>query len=142
MALLDEAATLERVDTPRGAIMQTPLRITFRHMEPSPAVEERIREYVGHLERFHERITGCHVVVERPAAHRHKGAPFAIKIDVTVPGEEIVVRSDRAEHPAHADVYVALHDAFDSARRILQDRVREQRGDVKRHAGGEPPGAP
>lgn len=113
--------------------MQTPLRITFRHMETSPAVEARVREHVEWLERFHDRITGCHVVIERPPAHRHKGAPFDVKIDITVPGDEIVVRSERAEHGAHVDVYVALRDAFDSARRLLQDQAREHRGDVKRH---------
>ncbi|HKQ12650.1 MAG TPA: HPF/RaiA family ribosome-associated protein [Steroidobacteraceae bacterium] len=100
--------------------MQTPLRITFRHMHSSPAVEARVRELVERLERFYDRITGCHVVVEAPPAHRNKGAPFEVKIDLTVPGGEIAVRSERAEQEAHMDVYVALRDAFDSARRRLQ----------------------
>lgn len=113
--------------------MQTPLRITFRGMEHSPAVEARVREHVDRLERFHDRITGCHVIVEAPPGHRHKGAPFDVKIDLTVPGREIAVRSERAEHETHMDVYVALRDAFDSARRLLQDFAREHRGDVKRH---------
>lgn len=72
--------------------------------------------------------------VEAPPAHRNKGAPFDVRIDLTVPGGEIAVRSERAEHAEHADVYVALRDAFDSARRLLQDYARERRGDVKRHA--------
>jgi ribosomal subunit interface protein len=114
--------------------MQTPLRITFRHMDSSPAVEARIREHVDRLERFHDRLTGCHVVVEAPPAHRNKGAPFEIKIDLTVPGGDIAVHSERAEHEAHTDVYVALRDAFDSARRMLQDYARERRGDVKAHS--------
>ena len=113
--------------------MQTPLRITFRGMEPSPAVEARVREHVDRLERFHDGITGCHVIVAAPPAHRHKGAPFDVKIDLTVPGGTVAVRSERAEHEAHMDVYVALRDAFDSARRLLQDFAREHRGDVKRH---------
>lgn len=113
--------------------MQTPLRIAFRHMPPSPAVEARVREHVDRLERFHSRITGCHVAIEAPPAHRHKGAPFDVKIELTVPGGEITVRSERAEHEAHMDVYVALRDAFDSARRRLQDYEREYRGDTKRH---------
>lgn len=114
--------------------MQTPLRITFRHMESSPAIEARVREHVDRLERFYDQVTGCHVVVERPPAHRHKGAPFDVKIDLTVPGDEIVVRSERAEHGAHMDVYVALRDAFDSARRLLQDYARERRADIKLHS--------
>ena len=113
--------------------METPLRITFRHMQPSPAVEARVREHVDRLERFHDRITGCHVVIEAPPAHRNNGAPFDVRIDLTVPGSEITVRSGRAEHEAHVDVYVALRDAFDSARRLLQDHAREHRGDIKHH---------
>lgn len=113
--------------------MQTPLRIAFRHMPPSAAVEARVREHVDRLEHFHSRITGCHVVIEAPPAHRRKGSPFDVKIELTVPGGEITVRSERAEHEAHMDVYVALRDAFDSARRRLQDFEREHRGDIKRH---------
>jgi ribosomal subunit interface protein len=114
--------------------MQVPLQITFRHMESSPAVEARVREHAARLERFHNRITGCRVVIEGPPAHRHKGAPFDVRIDLTLPGKEITVRSEHAEHAAHTDVYVALRDAFDSMRRQLQDQAREARGDVKLHA--------
>jgi ribosome-associated translation inhibitor RaiA len=107
--------------------MQTALQLTFRHLDPSPAVAERVRELVDHLERFHDRITGCHVVIEAPPAHRNKGAPFDVKVDLVVPGGRIRVRSERAKHPNHADVYVALRDAFDAAKRALQDRARRQR---------------
>lgn len=112
--------------------MQTPVRITFRGMEPSPAVEARVRQHVDWLERFHQRVTGCHVIIESPPTHRRKGAPFEVKIELTAPGGRISVRSERAEHAAYADVYVALRDAFDAARRLLQDHVRERRGEVKR----------
>jgi ribosome-associated translation inhibitor RaiA len=113
-----------------GLDMQTPLQITFRHMDSSPAVETRIRELAAHLKHFHERITGCHVVIEKPAAHRNKGAPFTVRLDILVPGRELYVNSKRDEH---VDVYVALRDAFDSARRMLEDHMRTQRGDIKRH---------
>ncbi|HEY5759670.1 MAG TPA: HPF/RaiA family ribosome-associated protein [Steroidobacter sp.] len=99
--------------------MQTPLRITFRHMEASAAVEARIREHVDRLERFHNRITGCHVIIDAPAAHRRHGAPFDVTVDLTVPGREIAVRTGHTEHEAHADVYVAIRDAFDTVKRLL-----------------------
>jgi ribosomal subunit interface protein len=118
--------------------MQTPLQITFRHLDSSAALEARIREHVERLERFHDRITGCHVVVEAPPAHRNKGAPFDVKIDVSVPGSEIAVRSRHAEREEHMDVYVALRDAFDSVRRLLQDYASERRSDIK-HAPREQP---
>jgi ribosome-associated translation inhibitor RaiA len=90
-------------------------------------VEARVREYVERLERFHERITGCQVIVEAPAAHRHNGAQFNVKIALSLPGAEINVHSERMDDTAHADVYLALHDAFDIAKRCLQDHAREQR---------------
>ena len=106
--------------------MQTPLQLTFRHLDHSPTVAARVREHVDRLERFHDRITGCHVVIEAPAAHRNKGAPFDVKLDLVVPGGRITVRSERSEHQAHTDVYVALRDAFDAAKRALQYHARQQ----------------
>jgi ribosome-associated translation inhibitor RaiA len=112
--------------------MQTPLQITVRHLQPSPAVEARVREYVERLERFHQRITGCQVIVEAPAAHRHKGAPFNIKIALSLPAAEINVHSERSDDAAHTDVYVALRDAFAIVKRCLKDHAREHTHGVPR----------
>ena len=111
--------------------MQTPLRITFHHLQRSPAVEARVREHVERLERFHQRIIGCQVIVEAPAAHHHKGAPFNVKVALSLPGAEINVHSERTGNPAHADVYVALRDAFDIVKRCLKDHTREQRDSTR-----------
>jgi hypothetical protein len=46
--------------------------------------------------------------------------PFNIHIDLGVPGKEIVV--DRQENE---DAYVALRDAFDAAKRQLEDYARQ-----------------
>lgn len=101
--------------------MQTPLRLTFRHIDSSPALEARVRDLTARLERFHDHIIGCQVVIEAPPGHAGKGGPFAVKIEVTVPGGAINVNSAHALRPEHADVYVALRDAFDSVKRQLQD---------------------
>ena len=53
--------------------MPIPLQISFRNMDPSPAVEERIHKKAEKLERFNDRIIGCAVVVEAPHRHHHKG---------------------------------------------------------------------
>jgi hypothetical protein len=104
--------------------MQTPLQITFRHMDHSPAVEARARELTDWLERFHERIIGCRVTIEGPTAHHRNGAPFDIRIDLTIPDEEVVVCSNHSGGKAHGDVYSALRDAFDNAHRRLQGAER------------------
>ena len=114
--------------------MQVPLQITFRHMASSDAVTTRIRERAEELERVCDRIMSCRVVVECRHPRRHQGNLFRIRIDLKVPGREIAVGRDPAAHHAHEDVYVAIRDAFDATRRLLEDYVREARGDVKVHA--------
>lgn len=113
--------------------MKLPLQITFRNMDPSPAVEAAIRERVERLERFFDRIMGCRVVVEAPHRHHHKGKLYAVRVDLTVPGAEIAVTHSGPRNHAHEDVYVAIHDAFDTTRRLLEDHARKFRGDVKTH---------
>ena len=114
--------------------MQLPLQITFRHMDSSEAVAARIRERAGELERFSDRIISCRVVVECRHPRRRQGNLFRIRVDLKIPGREIAVGRDPAAHHSHEDVYVAIRDAFDAARRVLEDHVRERRGEVKLHA--------
>jgi ribosome-associated translation inhibitor RaiA len=116
--------------------MQTPLRITFRDMPVSPAVEARVRDRAAALERLHPRITGGHVVIEAHHRHQRQGRLYHVAIRLVVPEGEVVVTRDPAEHQAHEDVYVAVRDAFDAAERRLQNRTRRLRGAVKQH---EPP---
>lgn len=61
-------------------------------------------------------------------------------LDLLIPGQDLHVSSERSEQDGHDDVYVALRDTFDAARRLLQDRTREQRGQVKRHSMPPAPG--
>lgn len=47
--------------------------------------------------------------------------------------EEASLKKHIEVHPEHKDVYVAIRDAFASARRQLQDYAKRLRGDVKSH---------
>lgn len=109
------------------------VELSFRNMDHSAAVEDRVRAQIEKLGRFHDRIMACRVVVESRHRHHHKGNLYHVRIDLTVPDEELVVSREPGEHHAHEDVYVAIRDAFDAMRRQLQDRVRRQRGKVKHH---------
>jgi ribosomal subunit interface protein len=113
--------------------MQLPLRITFRHMDPSPAVEEVVREHATRLERFFDHITRCDVIIDLPHQHHRKGNLFSVHVDITVPGSEIVVKRDPDEHHANEDAYAAINEAFDVARRQVEEYVRKRRGHVKVH---------
>ena len=105
--------------------MQLPLQITFRHMEPSEFVESNIRERCDRLEKFHDRIMGCHVIVEGPDKHKYKGGVYHVSIDITVPGSEIVINNKQNDNHAHEDVYVAIRDAFNAAQRRLEDAIEK-----------------
>lgn len=108
--------------------MQIPLQITTRDVEQSEALEARIREKAQKLDEFFNHIVSCRVVVEMSHKHRNQGKHFNVRIDIGVAGGEIVVNRDHAE-----DVYVALRDAFDAAKRKVGDYARKLRGDVKTH---------
>jgi ribosomal subunit interface protein len=109
--------------------MKLPLQIILRDIAQSEAVETAIREKVDKLDHFYPHIMSCRVTVEMPGKHKNQGKDFAIRIDITVPGSEIVVNKEHGE-----DIYVVLRDAFDAAKRQLEDYGRKQRGDVKSHA--------
>lgn len=111
--------------------MQLPLQISFRHMGHSPEIETIIREKASKLDQFADHIMGCRVVVEPAAKHHRHGNPYEVRIDLTVPGEEIAVTHEPGQHIEYRDTHVAVRDAFDAARRKLEDYVRRRRGFVK-----------
>ncbi len=113
--------------------MQVPLRITFQDMDPSPAVEARIRERAEALDKLVPGIVSCRVAVKTSAARHRQGRLYHLQIELTVPGREIVVKRDPPEHHAHEDILVAVRDAFDAARRQLEDYARKIRVDTKTH---------
>ena len=131
--------------------MQLPLQITFRNMERLEGVEELIRAEAEKLEDFYSQIMGCRVAVEVPHGHHRKGNLYHIRIDLTLPGKELVIKHEpslskgirqaggvemkkRLEVGApHRDLHLAIRDAFKIAGRRLQDYARRQRGDVKTH---------
>ncbi|BAQ16812.1 HPF/RaiA family ribosome-associated protein [Methyloceanibacter caenitepidi] len=113
--------------------MEFPLDISFRNMDPSEAVETRIREKAAKLGRLYNRIIGCTVVVEAPHRHHHKGKLYSVHIDISVPGKDLVVDRAKPLDHAHEDVYLAVRDAFNAAERQLEDHARRMRGDVKNH---------
>lgn len=116
--------------------MDQQVQITFRDVPPSAAVEARIREEADALRHYDDRIVRCRVVVELPHRHHHQGRLYGIRIDLTIPGREIVTGTGADADHAHEDVYVAIRDAFEAARRQLQDHGRRER--EHRHANDGP----
>ena len=132
--------------------MLTPPQITFRGLRRWAEIEADIFERVAWLEKFYQGIVSCRVSIEVPHRHRRDGRHFLVTIELTVPnGEAIVIRHEPSLHSSlkdaaalehlkqsetdsvHRYARISVHDAFDSARRRLQDFARRQRGDVKAH---------
>ncbi len=108
--------------------MLVPLQITYRGVDASEALSAEIRRMAGKLERFYRHIGGCRVLVEQPHHHHHTGEHFHVRIDLTVPGEELVVEREPERRTRNEDPYAAVHDAFHAARRQVQDWIRRRRG--------------
>jgi cold shock CspA family protein/ribosome-associated translation inhibitor RaiA len=100
-------------------------------MERSETIEALVREKAARLDTFAGDIMSCRVVVEPAGKHHLHGNLYEVRIDLTMPGEEIAVTREPSEHAEYKDIHVALRDAFDTARRKLEDYVRRRRGDVK-----------
>ena len=113
--------------------MQEQIQIAFRGMDTPMGIEDSIRSHVAHLDTFFNRITACKVMVELDHKRHRQGNLYHVRIDLVVPGREIVVKHEPPEHHASEDIHVAIKDAFDAAKRKLQDYVREMRGDTKAH---------
>lgn len=113
--------------------MEVPLQITFHEIDHSDAVEERIRERVDKLEKYYNNIVSCRVTVEKPHRHQHQGQLFDIRIDLSVPGHEFLIHSDKGKNHAHEDVNIAIRDAFDSLQRQLKDHSEKNRRAQRAH---------
>ena len=113
--------------------MILPLQITWRDIPPSPALEADIRQKAQKLEQFSDHILRCKVVVEAAHRHHHQGNLYRLHIAIKVPRKEIVISRDPDKDHAHEDMYVVVRDAFNAARRQVQDHVRHLQGKVKQH---------
>ncbi|RMH42664.1 MAG: ribosome-associated translation inhibitor RaiA [Deltaproteobacteria bacterium] len=107
--------------------MNFPLRITYRDIEPTPAIEAAVREHADKLSKYHSRISSCEVAIEAPHHRHRKGNHYRVRVEVIVPGREIVVGRDPKDASDHEDVYVAIRDAFDAAARALAHYVDRKR---------------
>jgi hypothetical protein len=133
------------------ATMTRPIDIEFHGIQPTEWIEADIRRRAVKLDTFCRNILSCRVTVDRPHRHHLAGNRFQLRIDVMVPGGEISVSRAATWHAPvrdrhvrawakefevegrRKDVQLVVREAFDVARRRLQDFVRRQRGEVKTH---------
>jgi hypothetical protein len=127
------------------------MAITFRGLSPRKWIEEEILKHAAKLERFYRHITSSRAIVSIPHQHHEEGNRFSLRLEILVPDDEIVVSRESSLHAAiqdlaenewvkafdidgvRKDLRVVIRDAFDAARRQLQDYARRHRLAVKEH---------
>ena len=115
--------------------MDTPLQISFHNLPHSQVIETAIREAAARLEASYERIVSCRVIVDQPHKHHKEGNSYQVRIDLKVPGAELVIKREPAEAGAPGALDGAIHDAFDEMQRQLEAFISRRRGFVKAHEG-------
>jgi ribosome-associated translation inhibitor RaiA len=100
--------------------MQVPLQVTFRHVPHSKTIELGINQQLEKLYHFCDRIIRCQVVVEAPHQHHRQGNVYHVRINLTLPGEELVIKQNSSPDQKHDNIHLTIRHAFDVAQRKLK----------------------
>ncbi len=120
--------------------MSTPVYVTFRHMSARADLEEYARDQAGRLDRFCGRIVDCRVLLEPNDA-----GMLRVVVEVSVPNEQLVALYESepegtampdGQRPPIAEYrwLHAMHEAFESAGRILQTYAGRRLARVRQRA--------
>ena len=113
--------------------MPATFSISFRNLGPSPSIETQVRRRAEELQQISDRITACRVTLEATHRRHRQGTIYRVSVDLAVPGGNVIVNREPGVDHAHEDMHVAIRDAFDAARRRLQDHMRRMNGAIKQH---------
>lgn len=123
--------------------MTMPVHVTFRDLATNDTLEALIRERAEALPHTYKRLVNCRVLVEVPHRHHRSGNRYQVRIELTVPGDTLVVshypsidlavkrggttpsKSDERDADDR-DAAIVIREAFDIARRRLQDFAERQ----------------
>lgn len=92
-------------------------RIVHRNMNPSEALDGFIQEQVQALARIEPRLQSCEVILKAVHGRLQKGRSFLVRIDLGLPGRHIAAGAGPDRAHGHMDVYAAVAQSFDRARR-------------------------
>jgi ribosome-associated translation inhibitor RaiA len=108
--------------------------ISFHNLDRSPAVENIVKHRIEKLEKRHARITGCELTIEAPQKVKRKARTFRVKLNLHLPGKDVLVGREAAQGSAQDDVVLAVNRAFSAAEKVLK-RLKKKRNalEVKQH---------
>lgn len=101
--------------------MHKQLEIVLRGIPSSGELERRIGEEAEKLKGFCEHVHSCRVLVEVQQGEKRRGAQFAVRLVITLPGTEIVVNREHGD-----EVMTAVRDAFAAAGLQVTDHIRRR----------------
>ena len=108
--------------------MRLPIKITYRGIKKSEAIEALVMDKATRLDKFCDHINRCDVAIEQPNHAHKKGNPVRVRIDVTVaPGHELVADESQTDDNSFQPLEKAIHDAFKIMERQLRHLVEKQR---------------
>lgn len=107
--------------------MSTSIHIVYRDFERTEAIDTYIRRHIEKLASHVSRIVSCSVALEAPHRHKQHGRHYRVRIDLGMPGAELVVDRTPEPHQEHEDAYAAIDDAFDHAFRRASEHARRAR---------------
>ncbi len=114
--------------------MQVPLELTFRNVKNDENIRTLVADKLSRLEKICDYMTSCRVIIDKPQEHQKSGNPFRVRLDISIPhGHEIVVTRESGEGDMHVPLTRVVRDAFDAARRQVQELVERQRNEMKSH---------
>lgn len=113
------------------------LEVSFREVEKTPDLEEVIRTKAAKLERVSRDLVSCRVSVEKPQKNQRTGNPFRVRIELGVPGQDLVVVRESSKGDMRDPVHKVLNRAFTVALRTLKEYKGRVQGEVKAPAESE-----
>jgi len=115
--------------------MAVPLQINLRGVEPhDEAFRAEVERQAEKLGKLYSHITNLRVVVESPPGHKKHGRTHKVSVEILLPQKKkVVANKDYSESGAHEAVTYVVREAFDAARRQLDEYSKRQSRIVKTH---------
>lgn len=109
--------------TDEGAEVQFPMDIAFRHKCGSESLKVFVRQMASKFNRYAGRILHCQVVIDEPNAHRQREHQYYVNVNMTLPGETVVVKHQSDNVWGYEDTYLAVRVTFGKVYHQLKHRL-------------------